>query len=328
MKTETLLAPGKTHHKLLATHYTQTWPLIEDLKESRFSGYLMLEFWEYEGCIIFDTGNIIQAFQVEKNDVKSGIDALSGIYHKFKEKDGTISTFQIDSEFVPFQFARYQTKVLKEFESKKSEELTNFIKNISKEIDFGCINIVYGKEEAWATVLLNNGQIVGSALKSKAGKTVYETNELKLYENIIKLAGTIKTSSQLLGCDAIQSYRHSSQYTEFFDLLKKSETIISVNNFLKDVLTSVINKKEIENIFNTAWEESCKKNKAKNLKILSDGIIGLEQINSKQFYRIIRDFLVKLQPKFDKTIKGKLAMKDMLSALNNQYTGKLKELLI
>ena len=328
MKTETLLVPGKIHHELLATHYTQTWPLIEDLKESRFSGYLKLEFWEYEGCIIFDTGNIIQAFQVEKDAIKSGIPALSGIYHKFKEKDGTISTFQVDSEFIPFQFANYQTRVIEEVEDYKNDELEKFIKNVSKKIDFGCVNIIYGEAEAWATVLLNNGQVVGSALKSNDGKAVFETNELKLYENILKLAGTIKTSAQLLGCDAMESYQHSSQYTEFFDLLKKSETIISVNNFLKDVLASVIKKKEIENIFNTAWDKSCKKNKAEDLKIMSDEIIGLEQIDSNQFYKIIREFLIQLQPEFDKTIKGKVAMKDMLSALNKQYTGKLKELLI
>ena len=327
MKTETLLASGKLHHELLATHYTQTWPLIEDLKESRFSGYLKLEFWEYEGCIIFDTGNIIQAFHVENNNTISGIKALSGIYQKFKEKDGTISTFHIDSEFIPFQFARYQTKIIKEIDNCKKNELSEFIKSVSNEIDFGCVNIIYGEKEAWATILLNNGQVVGSALKSTDGKVVFEENERKLHENILKLAGTIKTSAQLLGCEALESYQHSKKYTEFFDLLKKSETIISVSNFLKDVLTSVLKKKEIEDLFNSAWSKSCQKNKADDLKLNSDKIIGLDEIDAEQFYQIIRDFLIQLQPKFDNMVNGKIAIKDILSALNKQYTGKLKELL-
>jgi hypothetical protein len=328
MKTETLLAPGKVHHKLLATHYTQTWPLIEDLKESRFSGYLNLEFWEYEGCIIFDTGNIIQAFQLEKGRMKSGIPALSGIYHRFKEKDGTINTFHVDSEFIPFQFARYQTRVIEEVKNSKNGELEEFIKNVSNKIDFGCVNIVYGDGEAWATILLNNGQVVSSALKSKEGKAVFETNEKNLFNNIIKLAGTIKTSAQLLGCDAMESYRHSSKYTEFFGLLKKSETIISVTNFLKDVLLSVLKQEEINMLFKAAWSESCEKNKAKKLQIKPKEIVGLEEINEEQFYKIIKDFLTQLQPEFDKAVKGHVAMKDMLAALNKQYTGTLKELLI
>jgi hypothetical protein len=328
MKTETLLAPGNIHHKLLATHYTQTWPLIEDLKESRFSGYLKLEFWEYEGCIIFDTGNIIQAFQMEKGKIKSGIPALSGIYHRFKEKDGTINTFYIDSEFIPFQFARYQTKVIEEVKNRKNDELGEFIKNVSNKIDFGCVNIVYGDGEAWATILLNNGQVVSSALKSKDGKAVFETNEKNLFNNIIKLAGTIKTSAQFLGCDAMESYRHSSKYTEFFSLLKKSETIISVNNFLKDILLPVLKKKEIDEFFKLAWDASCKKNKIEKLHIKSNKIVGLEEINSDQFYSIIKEFLEQLQPEFDKAINGHIAMKDMLSALNKQYTGALKKLLI
>ncbi len=328
MKTETLLAPGKIHHELLATHYTQTWPLIEDLKESRFSGYLKLEFWEYEGCIIFDTGNIIQAFQLEKENIKSGIEALSGIYHKFKEKDGTISTFHIDSEFIPFQFARYQTQLVENIDNCKKNDLSEFIKDVSKKIDFGCINIEYGEKEAWATILLNNGQVVGSALKSKDGKVVFENNDQKLFENILKLAAKIKTSAQLLGCDAMESYQHSNKHTEFFDLLKKSETLVSVSNFLKDVLVSIINKKEIEGIFNSAWSESCNKNKAGILKMNSDEIIGLDKIDVEQFYQIIRDFLILLQPQYDNVIKGKVTIKDILSAFNKQNAGKLKELLI
>ena len=59
MKVKTLLPAGKSLHGMLATHYTRLKALIRDLEESRFSGYLKVEFWEYEGYLIFDTGIVV-----------------------------------------------------------------------------------------------------------------------------------------------------------------------------------------------------------------------------------------------------------------------------
>ena len=51
----------------LNTSFTNFGEMLVDLKENNFTGVVQVSFWEYEGVLLLDNGNIVNATE-EIND--------------------------------------------------------------------------------------------------------------------------------------------------------------------------------------------------------------------------------------------------------------------
>ena len=87
-------------HQNLNTTFTNIFELITDLRNTRFTGYIVINYWQFEAIILLDSGQITQVFYNTQSNYETGIKAYELILEKTQEKDGTINVVRIDSELV------------------------------------------------------------------------------------------------------------------------------------------------------------------------------------------------------------------------------------
>lgn len=89
---------GEYIHQNLSTTFTDVYQLFQELKETRFTGYASIQYWQFEALIIFDSGQIIQSYYKSRDNIVAGLDAYEVILEKVNEKDGSINVVKTDNE--------------------------------------------------------------------------------------------------------------------------------------------------------------------------------------------------------------------------------------
>jgi hypothetical protein len=299
MKVKTLLPAGKSLHGMLATHYTRLKSLIHDLEESRFSGYLKLEFWEYEGYLIFDTGIVVQGYERDHDVLNSGVKALLNIEKKFQEKDGSISTYTVDSEFVPFLFGKFENTIVTELASINKEDLVAFIDDARESLELGFIDIVFGQNRMWASLYLMNGKVVAVATKNSEGRERFEKGKSELYDKVIQMAGTIENKVSLKKCGALKSYEDNQNFHQIFDLIDLSDFALLLLKRLMSFMEAAPSDISPEKYISELWKLCCNETGIKTVEFEQGQFIGLEKTTLTDFGYLISKVLEKLKPVFD-----------------------------
>lgn len=299
MKVKTLLPAGKSLHGMLATHYTRLKSLIHDLEESRFSGYLKLEFWEYEGYLIFDTGIVVQGYERDHDILNSGVKALLNIEKKFQEKDGSISTYTVDSEFVPFLFGKFENTIVTELANINQEDLVAFIDDASESLELGFIDIVFGQNRMWASIYLMNGKVVAVATKNSEGRERFEKGKSELYEKVIQMAGTIENKVSLKKCGALKSYEDNQNFHQIFDLIDLSDFALLLLKRLISFMESAPSDISPDKYISELWKLCSNETGIKTIEFENGQFIGLEKTTLTDFGYLISKVLEKLKPVFD-----------------------------
>ncbi|MEJ2543718.1 MAG: hypothetical protein P8Y99_06590 [Calditrichaceae bacterium] len=299
MKVKTLLPAGKSLHGMLATHYTKLKSLIHDLEESRFSGYLKLEFWEYEGYLIFDTGIVVQGYERDHEVLNSGVKALLNIEKKFQEKDGSISTYTVDSEFVPFLFGKFENTIVTELANINKEDLVAFIDDARESLEMGFIDIVFGQNRMWASIYLMNSKVAAVATKNSEGKERFGKGKSELYDKVIKMAGTIENKVSLKKCGALKSYEDSQNFHQIFDLIDLSDFALLVINRLMSFMEAAPSDISPQKYISDLWQLCCNETGIKTIEFENGQFIGLENTTLTDFGYLISKVLEKLKPVFD-----------------------------
>lgn len=299
MKVKTLLPAGKSLHGMLATHYTRLKSLIHDLEESRFSGYLKLEFWEYEGYLIFDTGIVVQGYERDHDVLNSGVKALLNIEKKFQEKDGSISTYTIDSEFVPFLFGKFENTIVTELANINKEDLIAFIDDAKESLELGFMDIVFGQNHMWASLYLMNGKVVAVATKNSEGRERFEKGKSGLYEKVIQMAGTIENKVSLKKCGALKSYEDNQNFHQIFDLIDLSDFALLLLKRLMSFMEAAPSDISPDKYIPELWKLCCNETGIKTVEFENGQFIGLENTTLTDFGYLISKVLEKLKPVFD-----------------------------
>jgi hypothetical protein len=291
MKVKTLLPAGKSLHGMLATHYTRLKSLIHDLEESRFSGYLKLEFWEYEGYLIFDTGIVVQGYERDHDVLNSGVKALLNIEKKFQEKDGSISTYTVDSEFVPFLFGKFENTIVTELASINKEDLVAFIDDARESLELGFIDIVFGQNRMWASLYLMNGKVVAVATKNSEGRERFEKGKSELYDKVIQMAGTIENKVSLKKCGALKSYEDNQNFHQIFDLIDLSDFALLLLKRLMSFMEAAPSDISPEKYISELWKLCCNETGIKTVEFEQGQFIGLEKTTLTDFGYLISKVL-------------------------------------
>jgi hypothetical protein len=299
MKVKTLLPAGKSLHGMLATHYTKLKSLIHDLEESRFSGYLKLEFWEYEGYLIFDTGIVVQGYERDHEVLNSGVKALLNIEKKFQEKDGSISTYTVDSEFVPFLFGKFENTIVTELANINKEDLIAFIDDARESLEMGFIDIVFGQNRMWASLYLMSGKIAAVATKNSEGKERFEKGKAELYNKVIQMAGTIENKVSLKKCGALKSYEDNQNFHQIFELIDLSDFAMLVIKRLMSFMEAAPSDISPQKYISELWKLCCNETGIKTVEFENGQFVGLENTTLTDFGYLISKVLEKLKPVFD-----------------------------
>ncbi len=166
-----LLPKGIEKHKNLSTSFTRFDQLLKDLAENRFSGYIRVSFWGYEGVVVLDTGRLIEAYSSEDEVYLTGEQAVLRLLAKSVGKDGGIEVYSLSSEVAlalgyAFQASRYDEDELGNY------SLGQVFDFLERESVTGYVDLQFSNKRGQGTVYYLEGTPVEAALMSASGKIV------------------------------------------------------------------------------------------------------------------------------------------------------------
>ena len=167
-----LLPSGIEKHKNLSTSFTKFDQLLQDLGENRFSGYLKLNFWGYEGVLVLDTGRMVEAYSSEKDIYLTGEQAVLRIINKGAEGEGSIEVHELSSEIAIALGYAFQSSRYKEENTLANYSLGQIFDLLEKESVTGYIDFQFNRKKGSGTVYYLEGTPVEAVIMSNSGKLV------------------------------------------------------------------------------------------------------------------------------------------------------------
>jgi hypothetical protein len=216
-----LLPTGKFLHQDLSTYYARSERLIRDLQEMRFSGFMKVSSWEYEGYLIFDTGKIIQIFVQHGDSFNAGHVVLQSILQHLEQKEGIIDVCMLESEILTVLTSLNTRKLVREMHNIANDDLLDTVGEARSGGELGYIEIDFGKKHSPAAIFFAHGSITASVLQTQDERIVTETKSEKLYERISSLIEKIPASLKTYYCDPIAAYEESVNiqiWVDFYNL--------------------------------------------------------------------------------------------------------------
>ncbi len=189
-----LLPVGDGVQKELNTSYTQFDQLLHDLFENRFSGYLRISYWGFEGLLILDAGRMIQGNTSERDIYLVGEQAVLRILNKVAEKDGVIEIIPLSNEvaitlgFVLQAFLHEDNEVL------QKATLNDIFQFVTAENITGYLDIEFHAQKGNGTVYFLEGQPVDAIIRTQSGKVI---GGPQIIEKILDISEKIHPDVQL-----------------------------------------------------------------------------------------------------------------------------------
>ncbi len=204
-----LLPPGTILHKDLNTSFTNFEELLLNLKENRFSGYLHLNFWGYEGILVLDNGKIIQGSSVEERSLQLGEQGIQKILQKAREKDGTIDVHQLSNEVAIGLAAVLGATLFLEEKNVIGGKLPGIFAEMEEAGFTGYLDIEFSNKRGTATVYLLEGVTVEAVIMSNTGKLV--SGEI-VYAKIIEISEMITSSVKIYRSNRIENVQEDQLF--------------------------------------------------------------------------------------------------------------------
>lgn len=167
-----LLPQGIEKHKNLSTSFTRFDQLLHDLAENRFSGYLKLNFWGFEGVLVYDTGRMIEAYSTEQEVFLTGEAAVLRVTELGAEKDGSIEVFDLASEVALGLGYALQAELYRDEEDLANYSLAQVFDMLERDGLTGYVDLQFSGKRGNGTVYYLDGSPVEAVIMSTTGKLV------------------------------------------------------------------------------------------------------------------------------------------------------------
>ena len=105
-----ILPKGEIVYENLRTVYVNLNSFLQTLKEDNFTGYLHVSFWDYEGVLFLEAGEIVNAIEEAQGKRSVGEEAVESIILMSKQKDGRINVYKLVPEMVTIDASDYEPK--------------------------------------------------------------------------------------------------------------------------------------------------------------------------------------------------------------------------
>ena len=151
----------------LNTSFTNFGEMLVDLKENSFTGVVQVSFWEYEGVLLLDNGNIINATEEIGGKLISGQNAVKRVTSKAKEKDGTISVYALQGEMVTMLASVVKSEIVYENLSTDFTSLEALISKLRTEDHTGFIQVDFPGDQQAGYIFLLAGRVIESILSTR-----------------------------------------------------------------------------------------------------------------------------------------------------------------
>jgi hypothetical protein len=167
-----VIPKGKIVHEDLSTSYTDIQELLSDLRQNSFTGYCQVNFWEYRGTLFLDRGRIVNALEEVGTTEISGDKAVKSIQEKAKEKDGTVSVFQLPDEMVATLASVLKSKVKYRDLTTELTSLEKLISKLKKEEHSGYVEVLLNNDSGKGCIYFQDGRAMESVFQSPDGEMI------------------------------------------------------------------------------------------------------------------------------------------------------------
>ena len=172
----------------LNTSFTNFSELLVDLKENSFTGCVQVSFWEYEGNLLLDTGNIINAQEEINESLISGQDAVKRVIAKAKDDDGAISVFALKGEMVTMLASVVKSVVVYENLSTDFTSLEALISKLQAEDHTGYVEVNFQDSQQKGHIFLLAGRVIDTLLSTR-GEEISGSNILPRVIDLVSTMG-------------------------------------------------------------------------------------------------------------------------------------------
>jgi len=239
----------------LNTSFTNFGELLVDLKENSFTGVVQLSYWEYEGILLLDNGNIINAIEEINGNIDTGQSAVKQVTDKAKEKDGAISVFSQKGEMITMLASVAKSEIVYENLSTEFTSLDALITKLQSEDHTGYIEVVFSESDQKGYIFLLAGRVI-EALLVVRGDEVSGSTVLKRILELTSTTGAVFSVYKAAVEDALSE---SEMIKVSFNLPQLLEVWGAVIQGVESAADSILGKGEFLNKFKDTLIEKADK---------------------------------------------------------------------
>jgi hypothetical protein len=159
------------------TSFTNFGELISDLSANDFTGSVKVGFWEYEGNLFIDNGNVVNAVEEINGERVTGKTAVKRLMEKAKEKGGSISVYTLTEEMVTVLSSVVQSELLYKDLTTDFTSIEGLITKLRKEDQTGYMEVDIGGGSRKAYIYFLSGEI-NDCLLTSGGDEISGVNML------------------------------------------------------------------------------------------------------------------------------------------------------
>jgi len=232
----------------LNTSFTNFGEMLVDLKENSFTGVVQASFWEYEGVLLLDNGNIINATEEINGKLISGQEAVKRVISKAKDKDGTISVYALKGEMITMLASVIKSEIVFENLSTEFTSLEALINKLQTEDHTGYIQVDFQGDQQAGYIFLLEGRVIESLLSTR-GEEISGTAVL---QRIIEFASSIGATFSVFKAAVEEALSESEGIMVSFDLPQLLEVWGAIIGAVESVSDDLLN----EGIFLNTFKET------------------------------------------------------------------------
>ena len=189
-----LIPKGSVVHENLSTAFTHIDQFIEGLQGQQFSGCCHVSFWEYDGVLFFEAGNILNGREeigMRSAQIHTGDTAVHSILAKAHEKDGEISVYQLPERMVATLVSALNAATKYEKLSTDLTSLDKLIALLQKEHLSGYIEVLLEDDAGIANLFFEAGELIETLLAPPDNQMLAESETIEKLDMLCQEHGAV-----------------------------------------------------------------------------------------------------------------------------------------
>lgn len=168
-----ILPKGEVVHENLRTAFVDLNSFLQTLNEDNFTGYLQVSFWDYEGVLFLEAGEIVNAFEETQEKRREGKEAVENIIRMSKQNDGRINAYRLVPEMVTLLASTSMKEATYKDLSTEFTSLDKLMEKLRKESHSGYIDIMLKDNKGGGIIFFQEGKIVEAVMSDENSGSVY-----------------------------------------------------------------------------------------------------------------------------------------------------------
>jgi hypothetical protein len=230
-----ILPKGSTVHENLRTVFIDLNNFLQTLKEDNFTGYLQVSFWDYEGILFLESGEIVNAIEETQGTRRGGEEAVENIILRSKQKDGRINVYRLVPEMVTILASTSMKEATYKELSTDFTSLDKLIDKLTKENHSGYIDISLHDNKGGGIIFFQEGKVVEAVLSDEKfdGAEKYGRDMLQeIIQDVQKIGATFNVYRSELESGSKRA--GISQPLEFQEVVEVMQEVIKTIEVLVD----------------------------------------------------------------------------------------------